>query len=247
MNPTQALNDNEIDELDDFLMSEDTPESCMDISTLDGFLAAIVLNPSLIVPGEYLHWIWDMEGGLKGPAFASLDQANHIMQLLMRYYNSVQDAICNGGFAPLLYILEQDDDSEYFDAEGWCEGFLLGVTLFGEQWAETLENYPELFIPMVLLGTEDGLAELGKSADVSQAAQDACEAIASAVAILHEHLSSQREAEMQKRMARGAHSAMRVESVRMPVKTFKVGRDEECPCGSGKKFKTCCGVPPTLH
>lgn len=26
-----------------------------------------------------------------------------------------------------------------------------------------------------------------------------------------------------------------------PVKVTKVGRNEPCPCGSGKKFKKCCG------
>jgi uncharacterized protein YecA (UPF0149 family) len=34
-----------------------------------------------------------------------------------------------------------------------------------------------------------------------------------------------------------------------PVRSTKVGRNEPCPCGSGKKFKRCCGAnpPPTLH
>jgi preprotein translocase subunit SecA len=27
----------------------------------------------------------------------------------------------------------------------------------------------------------------------------------------------------------------------------KVGRNELCPCGSGKKYKKCCGNGPTLH
>lgn len=27
-----------------------------------------------------------------------------------------------------------------------------------------------------------------------------------------------------------------------PVRVEKVGRNEPCPCGSGKKFKKCCGV-----
>ena len=26
-----------------------------------------------------------------------------------------------------------------------------------------------------------------------------------------------------------------------PVKHKKIGRNEPCPCGSGKKFKNCCG------
>ena len=27
------------------------------------------------------------------------------------------------------------------------------------------------------------------------------------------------------------------------VRTVKVGRNAPCPCGSGKKFKKCCGSP----
>jgi uncharacterized protein YecA (UPF0149 family) len=27
-----------------------------------------------------------------------------------------------------------------------------------------------------------------------------------------------------------------------PSERFKVGRNEPCPCGSGKKFKKCCGA-----
>jgi len=26
-----------------------------------------------------------------------------------------------------------------------------------------------------------------------------------------------------------------------PLKSAKIGRNERCPCGSGKKFKKCCG------
>ncbi|WP_245439754.1 SEC-C metal-binding domain-containing protein [Microvirga aerophila] len=29
----------------------------------------------------------------------------------------------------------------------------------------------------------------------------------------------------------------------MPAPTFgKVGRNDPCPCGSGKKYKKCCGL-----
>ena len=27
-----------------------------------------------------------------------------------------------------------------------------------------------------------------------------------------------------------------------PVRSTKVGRNEPCPCGSGKKYKKCCGA-----
>jgi hypothetical protein len=34
-----------------------------------------------------------------------------------------------------------------------------------------------------------------------------------------------------------------------PVRSQKIGRNEPCPCGSGRKYKKCCGATPlpTLH
>ncbi|HEX9757091.1 MAG TPA: SEC-C metal-binding domain-containing protein [Nitrospiria bacterium] len=33
-----------------------------------------------------------------------------------------------------------------------------------------------------------------------------------------------------------------VEPKRMPAKSLKVGRNQPCPCGSGKKYKKCCWI-----
>ena len=30
-------------------------------------------------------------------------------------------------------------------------------------------------------------------------------------------------------------------SKRQPKKSEKIGRNDPCPCGSGKKYKQCCG------
>jgi preprotein translocase subunit SecA len=27
-----------------------------------------------------------------------------------------------------------------------------------------------------------------------------------------------------------------------PIRVHKVGRNDPCPCGSGKKYKKCCGA-----
>ena len=38
-------------------------------------------------------------------------------------------------------------------------------------------------------------------------------------------------------------------SPRARLSARKVGRNEQCPCGSGKKWKKCCGAvpPPIMH
>ncbi len=85
------LNDQELDELDAFLDSDTLSEDSMDLSTMDGFFAAIALNPEFILPGQWLPWVWDMEEGEETPAFANAEEADRIHGLLLRHYNHVQD------------------------------------------------------------------------------------------------------------------------------------------------------------
>ena len=42
-------------------------------------------------------------------------------------------------------------------------------------------------------------------------------------------------------LGRGIDDAAR-ELARKPARSTKVGRNESCPCGSGRKYKVCCGA-----
>jgi uncharacterized protein YecA (UPF0149 family) len=33
----------------------------------------------------------------------------------------------------------------------------------------------------------------------------------------------------------------------VPVQSEKIGRNDPCPCGSGKKYKKCCGASGVLE
>jgi len=63
------LSHEEIQELDQFLLESEGIEESMDISTLDGFLTAIVCGPKTIMPSEWIRWVWDMESGKDAPEF----------------------------------------------------------------------------------------------------------------------------------------------------------------------------------
>ncbi|MFZ3016878.1 MAG: UPF0149 family protein [Gallionella sp.] len=243
MYSTQPLNDDELDELDDLLMSQDMPENTMDISMLDGFFAALVLHPDLIMPSEYLRWIWDSEQGEDKPEFSSLAEANRILDLIMRHYNSVLQTITDDRFEPLFYVLPQEDGSEFFDAEGWSCGFILATSIFNEPWEPVFKERPELLTPMVLLGTERGWDMLERSGNNRLATQEAYEAIADAVSLIYEHFREQREASAQQRLARTDMKS----NERPDMPDAGTGRDESCPCGSGRDFSECCGAARTLH
>ena len=236
MDTDQALNDVELDELDVFLTSDAVSDETMDISTLDGFCTAISLNPEFVLPSQWLPWVWDMEAGEETPPFESLEQANHINGLLLRHYNSVQEMIGEGRFAPLMYTLQQEDGSEFFDAESWSVGFMLGVELFSDVWVPMLEEHPEWLSPVILLGTEEGWEELEECEDDKEKIRSAYEAIPAMVEILYQHFLPRREIAARERVTA---TLRRVGD--------KIGRNDPCPCGSGKKFKKCCGAGPTLH
>ena len=65
-----------IEELDEFLMSDQTPDDCMQLSDLDGFLTGIVVGPELIMPSEWTPVIW--HGG--EPEFEDIEQAERIIR-----------------------------------------------------------------------------------------------------------------------------------------------------------------------
>lgn len=241
MDMERPLTDAELDELDDFLASDILAEDAMDLSTLDGFLAAIALNPEFIVPGDWLPWVWDMEGGVESPAFENAEQVERISGLILRHYNNVQDMIGEGRFAPLMYTLQQDDGSEFYDAEGWSTGFMLGVSRYPDIWQPIYDDHPEWLAPMTLLGTEEGWEQLEEGrtegeSDLRDIIRAAYEAIPELVENLYQHFLPQREAASRERITATIRRA-----------GDKVGRNDPCPCGSGRKFKKCCGAGPTLH
>ncbi len=61
----------DLDALDLFLASDASPEHCMQLSDLDGFLAGVAIGPELIVPSEWLPEVW---GGGE-PVFEDEEQA----------------------------------------------------------------------------------------------------------------------------------------------------------------------------
>jgi len=80
-----ALPSNPLQELDDYLGSERSPENCMAVSDLDGFLAAIAVGPGLIAPARWLPVVW----GGETPRFADAAEEARIVGAIMGRYNEI--------------------------------------------------------------------------------------------------------------------------------------------------------------
>jgi uncharacterized protein len=239
MNVPPVITDADLDRLDDFLSSDAVPESAMDVSTLEGFLTALVVGPRVVMPSAWLPWVWDFEEGTAEAEFASLEQAQEVMGLIMGLMNRIAEAFERdpGSFEPAFYRRAE------WGAAEWCEGFLSATQCFdAEAWAAlwaldafTGTGDPDrigLVTPFLRLGEEAGLQLTIKEGSTERW----LEAIVPSLAAIHAHWLERRTS----RPAVVSRAPLRREAP-------KVGRNDACPCGSGRKYKKCCGQAPTLH
>ena len=236
------LTDDEIKELDQFLLDAEGIEESMDISTLDGFLTAIACGPKTIMPSEWMRWVWDMERGEDAPEFTDQAQAQRILELLMRYMNDIAQTLHQAPeqYEPLL--MENPNCGDPIPIlDEWCSGFMKGVQNDSEGWLPVTLGKPDWISTIMLYGTEEGWEALKKknlSLDQHKALADG---LAGTVQKIHALWLEQRRTQI---TGAALPDAVRREPVRNP---HKVGRNELCPCGSGKKFKQCHGSPDRLH
>ena len=212
----------------------------MDVSTLEGYLTAIVIGPQAVLPSRWLPWVWDREEGCAEAAFDNLDQANRIMFLLMRFMNGIVRAFMDdpASFEP-IYRREA-----HRGAAEWCEGFLLGTRFNEDAWSLLWAGKPQLATPFLRLGTDDGLEFTRKAGDADRW----MEAVGPALVEIHAFWKERRASQPARLLVDDFHLGQpRTPTTRA---TPKVGRNDPCPCGSGKKYKKCCGASsgsPTLH
>lgn len=208
--------------LDAFLLSDAVGEDAMTLPELDGFLAGVIVSPDLIMPGEWMPKIWG--GG--GPVFAALDQAQSIIGLVMGHYNGLIKELDRGDYAP-IYADDVDGSALW---EIWACGFWRAVQLRPQAWRKFVEaDEEEVRVAAFTLERLHLLADMPQSrleplSIDDELRQHAADIILDAVEALHRARVTQ------------AAAALRT----TPSETPKVGRNDPCPCGSGKKFKKCC-------
>lgn len=232
------LSEAEIGQLDDFLISDSVPEEAMDISMMDGFMTALASGPNLIMPSSMLKWIWDSEHGEDAPTFANANKSAHIITLIMRHWNDINDTLNSAPdeYEPLIQEGKADGRTIPI-IDSWCCGYYKGFSLDRDMWNPLLARHPEWFTAIVLYGTQDGWNELDRRQDNIEQHQAFADSLTSSVQNIHRYWWEQRKLQI----ARGEMPTV----VGQPEPIHhapKVGRNVSCPCGSGKKYKRCHGA-----
>jgi uncharacterized protein len=136
-----------LDELADYLNSDDAPGGCMDLSELDGFLAGLVAGPEAIPTQEWLAEVWDHEQ----PDFENAAQEAAVIAAILARYAAIESDIDASplGYAPILW----QDEAGTTVTDDWAVGFMQAVSLRPEAWQPALadEEASLLLIPIASL------------------------------------------------------------------------------------------------
>ena len=216
------LTEKELEWLDDIFMKYGDEDSVLDVSGLDGLLTAILSGPVMVEPERWLVEVWG--GASKVPRWSSEREMERFMTLTFQHMDDIDQRLTDypDQFEPLFGTREVEGQ-DFTIVEEWCFGYLRGVAL--GQWPALPENLQLSLDAIVLHGREENFDKLDQlSPDEFETSIDA---IRPAALTLHHYWFDLRTDE--------------VAVVNQPfIAEIKAGRNDPCPCGSGKKFKQCC-------
>jgi uncharacterized protein len=217
---TPDLTDAELDELAELLAHAPAPLEPLDVPALDGYLAGVIVQPRLVSIDEWLPAVFDAERRAlpEGTDAAWLARTRTLIE---RRFQAINAAISEDGFFdPVIVDADQLPPASEYDEVQSPTARALQPWLAGFDWA--LECFPEL----EQQGDEavaDALARIDDP-NVPEDIDAAIRRLVEATVDVWDATAAQRY----------AVATIRRESP-------KVGRNDPCPCGSGKKYKTCHG------
>lgn len=232
---SEPLSDDELQELDEFFLYGVDNDECMTLDILDGYLHAIVIGPQTIMPKQWLPRVWGEEESIM-PAAESFDQLQHVLSLVMRHYNSIVFGFeQEPPFAAPIWTTFKSPNGDFEDAEAWAYGFVQGIALDHASWKPLFDSEKgrEFYRPIGLLGEEEFSPEQGELTETPEQREQLTRRIEQSLLSIHQFWLPSRETIREREMFKHMRT--------------NVGRNETCPCGSGKKFKKCCGSATRLH
>ena len=228
------LDDEHLDRLE-FLLDDPALEEAMRLDELQGYLCAALSGPQPIPEEDRLIDILGSDDALDSPA-------GQEAAAIIRRFAQALEAELAAGTPPVLLLYPKDEgDDSPSDYLPWCQAYLAGVDQAEEDWFEYFEeddsedaedqvNYLDerLFPLMVLTGEAEAAAkehgeEWPQGEERAEIEQECEEDLPQAVTDIYRFWIAKRGLE--------------------PIRNDepKIGRNDPCPCGSGKKFKQCCG------
>ena len=226
-----TLSEAEIERLTALLAANRNPEA-LSLEGVDGLFCALIASPALVMPHEYLPVI--LGGTLEaGGLLGDLAGVQEMMGLLMRLWNAIAHDFEHEG-VHLAYIEEPEIDG--ITGRAWARGYMRGTRLAPAGWSRLFGEEMEGMVLTIPIAAGEVDPEWPKEPLSPEKSDELLQSLFAGAARAYRYFKEDRLA-----FAQAA-------AQRAPLEPYeragpKVGRNDPCPCGSGKKYKRCCGGP----
>ena len=240
----QPLSSADMTALKDFLDSPNRPNDTLRFHELQGFLFAIACSPETIPPSDWIPMISDDED----LGFEDESEAQQVLNQIMTLYNEVNTSVLERNDDLPVGCEFKKDVFANFDEQAsilqWSHGFTIGhdwlIEVWDEYLPESLDEECGANVMALSFFSSRQLAEAfyaeidhSENSEPGKSFEQFAEAIRElfpAALSAYAHLGRTIFEVLMQDAAKGTQ----------PARRTKVGRNDPCPCGSGKKYKKCC-------
>ncbi|WP_443748149.1 UPF0149 family protein [Asticcacaulis solisilvae] len=197
------------------------------IAELDGFLAALWLLPQEAPAGKWLPIVfgWGKDETYQGDSAADIELA----KLIADHYNGVGFELRSGAYSP-VYMAPDDEADDEVIWQPWAQGFGAAVGEFSEGFESLVAAETEAGEAFRMLVALIGVAMEDPDVAEDMGEENMAELAAAAPDLITECVYALYDAKLE------------TSGALQPRTVTSVGRNDPCTCGSGKKFKKCCGA-----
>jgi uncharacterized protein len=223
-----------------FLSSPQRLKGTMTYPQLAGFLFSLANAPELIPPSEWIPIVFNDQDA----RYETQREAEGVLQAMMALYNDCIRGRVKGkvSLPPGCEIRPQPLDNLGDDAplSQWARGFMAGHTYLDDIWndytPDELDEELGSILMVLTFFSSPALADVyhkeGKSKTSLEQLAETVVAIFPDALIEYAYLGWSILQARREACDLGQESSARQ----------TIGRNDPCPCGSGKKFKKCCGT-----
>lgn len=221
--------DQDLDHLSALLLELPTENMPMTLSELDGYLVGVLACPELIPPSEWMPHVWGETGEA---SFPDQKTAEATIGAVMSHYNSIAGAMTRSPWVEPTYEIAPNSDEVLW--EPWVDGFTRAMQLRPQSWERLLDQADEetqasMIFMMALQEIYTGQSKFTDD-EIDQIDLEAPDLIPNCVATI-----------LDKSRPELSHREQENPTGRPFKAGARPGRNDPCSCGSGRKYKQCCG------
>ncbi len=212
----------------------------MHASYIHGLFSSIAIAPSPIFPSRWLPYVFGSADG-EMPEFntESNEQIEAMLGHVFELFNNTLESVHDGTMIPIHCVINKRG-KEYPDCAPWSNGFIWGILGFEEgnwKFPEDRELADKLLPIVYASKIKEMCSDLytREALDLMKSQEKNLEAlIVDAFWDVKEYLGKDMSDSI-------PFPSFLGEQTGTLEHTERIGRNDPCPCGSGKKYKKCCG------